>query len=79
MKIKSGNDYKKHAALDKVLAVEEWKAKQAIAFCKEVLIMCNLSQGVKAEGREEGKKRLLNIFYGHTFHYLQLGVTVDTF
>lgn len=29
---------------------------QAIVFCKEVLIMCNLSQGVKAEGREEGKK-----------------------
>ena len=27
---------------------------QAIVFCKEVLIMCNLSQGVKAEGREEG-------------------------
>lgn len=29
---------------------------QAIVFCKEVLIMCNLSQGVKAEGREEGRK-----------------------
>lgn len=27
---------------------------QAIVLCKEVLIMCNLSQGVKAEGREEG-------------------------
>ena len=23
--------------------------------------------------------RLLDIFYGHTFHSLQLGVTVDTF
>ena len=52
---------------------------QAIVFCKEVLIMCNLSQGVKAEGREEGKKRLLNIFYGHAFHSLQLGITMDTF
>lgn len=28
VEIKSGNDYKKHAVLDKVLAVEEWKAKQ---------------------------------------------------
>lgn len=35
VEIKSGNDYKKHAALDKVLAVEEWKAKQAIVFCKD--------------------------------------------
>ena len=35
VEIKSGNDYKKHAALDKVLQVEEWKAKQAIVFCKD--------------------------------------------
>ena len=35
VEIKSGNDYKKHAALDKVLAVEEWKSKQAIVFCKD--------------------------------------------
>ena len=35
VEIKSGNDYKKHAALNKVLAVEEWKAKQAIVFCKD--------------------------------------------
>ena len=34
---------------------------QAIVFCKEVLIMCNLSQGVKAEGREEGKKEGISI------------------
>lgn len=35
VEIKSGNDYKKHAALNKVLAVEEWKSKQAIVFCKD--------------------------------------------
>lgn len=34
VEIKSGNDYKKHAALNKVMAVDEWKAKQAIVFCK---------------------------------------------
>ena len=34
---------------------------QAIVFCKEVLIMCNLSQGVKAEGREGGKKEGISI------------------
>ena len=35
VEIKSGNGYKKHSALDKVLAVEEWKANQAIVFCKD--------------------------------------------
>ena len=35
VEVKSGNDYKKHAALDKVLKVEAWKAKQAIVFCKD--------------------------------------------
>lgn len=34
IEIKSGNDYKKHAALNKVMSVDEWKAKQAIVFCK---------------------------------------------
>lgn len=34
VEIKSGNDYKKHAALNKVMSVDEWKAKQAIVFCK---------------------------------------------
>lgn len=34
VEIKSGNDYKKHAALNKVMKVDEWKAKQAIVFCK---------------------------------------------
>ena len=35
VEIKSGNDYKKHAALDKVRKVEEWKAKRSIVFCKD--------------------------------------------
>lgn len=35
VEIKSGKDYKKHAALDKVLKVEEWKAKRAIVFCSD--------------------------------------------
>lgn len=34
VEIKSGNDYKKHAALNKVMSVDEWKAKKAIVFCK---------------------------------------------
>ena len=34
VEIKSGNDYKRHAALNKVMKVDEWKAKQAIVFCK---------------------------------------------
>ncbi len=32
--IKSGNDYKKHAALNKVLAVSEWDIAHAYVFCK---------------------------------------------
>lgn len=35
IEIKSGNDYKKHAALNRILKIEEWKAKQAIVFCKD--------------------------------------------
>ncbi len=35
IEIKSGNDYKKHAALDRVLDVAEWKTKDAIVFCKD--------------------------------------------
>lgn len=34
VEIKSGNDYKKHAALNKVLAVNEWKINKAYVFCK---------------------------------------------
>lgn len=33
IEIKSGSDFKKHSALDKVLKVENWKSKQAIVFC----------------------------------------------
>ncbi len=33
LEIKSGLDYKKHTALNNVLAVEEWKLKKAYVFC----------------------------------------------
>ena len=33
LEIKSGTDYKKHAALNNVLAVEEWKLNKAFVFC----------------------------------------------
>lgn len=34
LEIKSGNDYKKHAALNKVAAVEEWNFGRLLVFCK---------------------------------------------
>ena len=34
LEIKSGNDYKKHNALDHALAVDEWKLAKGIVFCK---------------------------------------------
>ena len=34
LEIKSGNDYKKHAALNKVTAVEKWIFDRKIVFCK---------------------------------------------
>lgn len=34
VEIKSGNDYKKHSALNKVLAVNEWKINRTYVFCK---------------------------------------------
>ena len=34
LEIKSGNDYKKHAALNKVTAVEKWIFGRKIVFCK---------------------------------------------
>ena len=34
MEVKSGGDYKKHAALDKVRRVEEWKLDRSYVFCK---------------------------------------------
>ena len=33
LEIKSGTDYKKHAALNNVLSVDEWYLKEAIASC----------------------------------------------
>lgn len=35
LEIKSGNDYKKHNALDKISAVENWKFDKRYVFCKE--------------------------------------------
>ncbi len=35
VEIKSGNDYKKHKAIDHALQVENWKFKRAIVFSKE--------------------------------------------
>lgn len=32
---KSGNDYRRHAALDRILGVDGWKPKRAIVFCKD--------------------------------------------
>ena len=34
LEIKSGNDYTKHAALDKIAAVDNWKFGRKIVFCK---------------------------------------------
>ena len=34
LEIKSGNDYKQHSALNKVLKVSEWNFKNAFVFCK---------------------------------------------
>ncbi|MDO4987907.1 MAG: AAA family ATPase [Synergistes sp.] len=37
IEVKSGNDYKKHKALDNLLAVEAWNLKQAYVLCKDNL------------------------------------------
>ena len=34
IEIKSGNDYKKHAALNRITAVENWKFRRKMVFCK---------------------------------------------
>ena len=34
MEIKSGRDYKRHAALDKIRQVSEWNARKSLVFCK---------------------------------------------
>lgn len=39
----------------KKILVEEFGVAMSDELEREVLIMCNLSQGVKAEGREEGR------------------------
>jgi hypothetical protein len=44
----------KAAAEKKKILEEEFGVAMSEELEKEVLIMCNLSQGVKAEGREEG-------------------------
>ena len=35
IEVKSGADYKKHAALDRIMNVENWKTTQAIVFCRD--------------------------------------------
>ena len=37
VEVKSGNDYKKHRALDNLLGVEAWNLKQAYVLCKDNL------------------------------------------
>lgn len=34
VEVKSGNDYKKHAALDNILKVEDWGLEEAFVFCR---------------------------------------------
>ena len=34
IEVKSGNDYKKHSALDKIRSVSEWKFRDSIVLCK---------------------------------------------
>ncbi len=35
LEAKSGKDYRKHKALDNIMAVQEWKIEKAIVFCRE--------------------------------------------
>lgn len=41
IEIKSGKDYKKHIALNKILSVPEWKFNNAYVFCKGNIEVCN--------------------------------------
>ena len=34
VEIKSGNDYKRHAALDKIRQVADWQTRRVFVFCK---------------------------------------------
>ena len=51
----------KAAAEKKKIFEEEFGVAMSEELEKEVLIMCNLSQGVKAEGREEGRREGISI------------------
>lgn len=51
----------KAAAEKKKILEEEFGVAMSEELEREVLIMCNLSQGVKAEGREEGRKEGIGI------------------
>ena len=51
---RSGSEKKK-------ILEEEFGVAMSEELEREVLIMCNLSQGVKAEGREEGRKEGISI------------------
>lgn len=35
VEVKSGQDYRKHAALDKIRNVEQWSYRQAVVYCKD--------------------------------------------
>ena len=45
----------------KKILEEEFGVAMSEELEREVLIMCNLSQGVKAEGREEGRREGISI------------------
>lgn len=51
----------KAAAEKKKILEEEFGVAMSEELEREVLIMCNLSQGVKAEGREEGRREGIGI------------------
>ena len=49
LEIKSGNDYQKHSALNKVSAVENWKFGRKLYFAKGMLSKkrkLNISRGI---------------------------------
>ena len=49
-------NYKNNKNNKKKIIEEEFGVAMSEELESEVLTMCNLSQGVRAEGREEGKK-----------------------
>ena len=40
LEVKSGQDYKKHPTLAKILAVDNWKAKHSYVFCRDNVERC---------------------------------------